>query len=331
MKKIRIVESAVCFLLAGALCALSVLYAVPALRRKTSAASPRTGIVRLWNIDTFEGGKGSRTAFLNRVSAAYEKAHPGVYIMVSSYTAEGAAAAFKEGNFPDMLSFGVGFADAAEECLKINGRAFPGGTVGGECRALPWCRGGYALFCLEDGFSDVSAENTVVSLGGNNLPLAAAALLPLTGSVHSEESTSAYIHFLNGKYKYLLGTQRDVCRFASRQVNVYSRPVAEFSDLYQYIAVLAEDKESRAVCDAYVESLLSQKNQEKLTEIGMLSPLYDIYTVDSPHADELEKTKVRYTLSVFTSASGLNEVNQAAKSVLAGGSAEVLKNFLKAI
>lgn len=105
MKKRRIIESAVCFVLAGVLCALSVFIAVPALTAKSSSPQSRSGIVRLWNIDTFEGGKGSRSAFLNRISAAYEKAHDGVYIMVSSYTAEGAAAAIREGNLPDMLSF----------------------------------------------------------------------------------------------------------------------------------------------------------------------------------------------------------------------------------
>ena len=89
MKKRRIIESAVCFVLAGVLCALSVFIAVPALTAKSSSPQSRSGIVRLWNIDTFEGGKGSRSAFLNRISAAYEKAHDGVYIMVSSYTAEG--------------------------------------------------------------------------------------------------------------------------------------------------------------------------------------------------------------------------------------------------
>lgn len=331
MKKIRVIETAVSFLLAGTLCALSVFRAIPALKKKAVADESRKGIVRLWNIDTFEGGKGSRTSFLNRVSAAYEKSHPGLYIMVSSYTVEGAAAAFKEGNFPDMLSFGIGFAEGAEKCLKINNRSFPGGTVGGECRAVPWCRGGYALFCLEDSFDGATAENTVVSLGGSNLSLAAAALLPLNGAAAAEESTTAYVRFLNGKYRYLLGTQRDVCRFASRGVNVYCDPLYGFSDLYQYIAVLAEGESEREVCCDYVESLLNESNQKKLTEIGMMSPYYDIYSSENPLADEMERGTARYTLNVFTSLNGLKEANDAAKAVLAGGNAEVLKNFLKAI
>lgn len=329
MKKIRVIETAVCFLLAGALCALSVLWAIPALRRG-GAEESQTGVVRLWNVDTFEGGKGSRTAFLNRIAAVYEKNNPGIFVMVSSYTAEGAAAAFAEGNYPDMLSFGPGFSAAAEKCLCIEGFSFSGGTVAGECRAVPWCRGGYALFSLEDGFDDVGAGNTVVSSGGSNLPLVAAALLPL-GDAASEESTSAYVRFLGGKYKYLLGTQRDVCRFAARGVNVYCRPLGEFSDLYQYIAVLAEGEAEREICGEYIRTLLGEDSQKRLTEIGMFSPFFDIYGADDPIADEMERITARYTLGAFTSAEGLREANAAAKSALGGGSAEVLKNFLKAI
>lgn len=93
----------------------------------------------------------------------------------------------------------------------------------------------------------------------------------------------------------------------------------------------SRDAEIKKICDDYVESLLGEKNQKKLTEIGMLSPYYDIYSSDNPAADELERARIGYTLNVFTSAEGLNGVNAAAKDVLAGGNAEVLKNFLKAI
>lgn len=43
MKKRRIIESAVCFVLAGVLCALSVFIAVPALTAKSSSPQSRSG------------------------------------------------------------------------------------------------------------------------------------------------------------------------------------------------------------------------------------------------------------------------------------------------
>ena len=45
-------------------------------------------------MDTFEGGKGSRTSFLQRVARLAE--HGNTYYRVLSYTAEGAQAAMQE-------------------------------------------------------------------------------------------------------------------------------------------------------------------------------------------------------------------------------------------
>ena len=56
-----------------------------------------------------------------------------------------------------------------------------------------------------------------------------------------------------------------------------------------------------------------------------------IYGADEPLADELERITARYTVSAFATADALRSANDAAKSVQEGGSAEVLKNFLKAI
>lgn len=329
MKKFRVVETVACLLLAGALFALTFLQAIPGLK-SGAGEEGRIRVVRLWNIDTFEGGRGSRTAFLSRIAAAYEKGNPGALVMVSSYTAEGALAAFAEGDYPDMLSFGPGFSAAAEKCVVLDGYSFAGGEVAGECRAVPWCRGGYALFSLTDDFSDAGGDNTVVSLGGSNLPLVAAAFLSL-GGAPAEESVSAYVRFLNGKYKYMLGTQRDVCRFASRGTQVYCRPAGEFSDLWQYIAVLAEGAEDREICGEYVRLLLGEESQKRLTEIGMFSPYFDVYGADGGLADEMERVTARYTIGAFASPEGLKSADDAAKSVLNGGDAEVLKNFLKAI
>jgi hypothetical protein len=227
-----------------------------------------------------------------------------------------------------MISFGVGFSAAIKMCLKINGWTFAGGTVNGECLAIPWCRGGYALFSKDNSFDEADKSNTVLSVGGNNLSVVAAAFAGLEGAAE-EESTSAYVRFLNGKYKYLLGTQRDICRFASRGASVYIKPLSTFCDLYQYIAVLATEEEDKNVCNGFIASLLSEETQKKLTEIGMMSAFYDVYSADNSLADDLEKESVRYTLSAFTSVDGLNEVKKAARA--ADGEKTVLKNFLKVI
>ena len=258
-------------------------------------------VVRVWNVDTFEGGKGSRTSFLKRAAARVEKANKHVYYLITSYTAEGVEHAFAQGEKPDILSFGIGVSAYLESSLPLP-YTFSGGETESGCYAYPWCRGQYYLFSLTDNFEEEGT--TAISAGGANLVEVAAALESLSGD--RIDSLSAYVAFLNGKYRYLLGTQRDVCRFVSRGVNVYQKPLNEFCDLYQYVSVLSADKGDD--CLAFVKELLSENTQKELDSIGMLS-------VTSGGAMR--------TISAFTDGEALNLVRDAARGD------EPLKNLNK--
>lgn len=229
--------------------------------RKEGKGEEKKRVVRVWNVDTFEGGKGSRTSFLKGAAAKAEKKDGSVYYLISSYTAEGANRAFRSGQRPDVLSFGIG-ASYPESALPLP-YSFAGGEAEGGCYAYPWCRGEYYLFSMTDDFEE---EGTAaISSGGENLVEVAAALNGISGE--RVDSLSAYVAFLGGKYRYLLGTQRDKCRFQSRGVTVYERPLTEFCDLYQYISVLSSEK--REDCMALVHMLLSDEVQNTLENIGM--------------------------------------------------------------
>ena len=148
-----------------------------------------------------------------------------------------------------------------------------------------------------------------------------------TGTPKVEESTTAYVKFLNGNYAYLLGTQRDACRFVSRGVLVYAKPLEEFSDLQHSIALLKT--ENKKACEGFIRYLLSEKSQKLVSSIGMLSPEYDIYSVDDILHDAIEKSSCRYTVSPFMDDRAIEEMQNAAQAALRGDNKEVLKNFLK--
>ena len=244
---------------------LAILFATifyPSARSEGKGDEVKT-VIRVWNVDTFEGGKGSRTTFLKRVAAKVEKRRKEVYYLITSYTAEGILHAFESGQKPDMLSFGIGVSAYLESSLPLP-YSFAGGQTESGCYAYPWCRGAYYLFSLTDNFEEEGA--VAISSGGSNLVEVAAALHFLVGD--RVDSLSAYVAFLNGQYRYLLGTQRDVCRFVARGVEVYQKPLNEFCDLYQYISVLSVEK--RDDCFALVEELLSDGVQKDLDTIGML-------------------------------------------------------------
>lgn len=267
------------------------------LPQKSGEAEART-VVRVWNIDTFEGGKGSRTAFLKSVARGLQGE---AYYLVTSYTLEGALSALAEGDAPDVLSFGVGLSAFAERLLPLP-YSFAGGELGGKALAYPWCMGGYYLFSL----TDFEGEGrTALSVGGENLPVVAARLEGIAGE--ETESVAAYTGFLSGKYRYLLGTQRDVCRFRTRGVTVQARPLTKYCDLYQYIGILSSEKREASL--AFVEALLSPEVQGRLSEIGMF-----------PLENNAERT-----VSVFSSREALGQLAAAARE------GDVPEKYLKSI
>lgn len=304
------------FVLALSALAFSVLFALfGGNTQKIQQEEGYSGILRLWHIDSFEGGKGSRASFLNAAAGKYEKKNDGLYIMVNTYTVAGAEAALASGERPDLLSFSCGLDGAAGICRALNVR-FAGGVIGSDCYAYPWCGGKYYIFCLENDFSSLSAETLLISEGGNNLPRVAAALLGVTGEIDALSSTSAYVQFLNGKYKYLLGTQRDLCRFATRGVTVYRKEIEEYADLFQYIAITAKDDKDLAACAGFINSLLSEETQETLDKIGMFS---------------VSELQPKTTLSAFVSSAGLTAAREEGEKALRTGEIKILKTYLKSL
>ena len=299
-KIFRAIGKTLPFLLVG------VIVLIVSLYPKKQEEAPVPVVVNVWHIETFEGGKGSRASFLKNVAARVEKKDNTLYYMVKSYTAEGAREALKEGKLPDMISYGIGFGDCLERALPLSYR-FSGGEAGGACLAYPWASGRYSLFSLENNFE--KEGETVISEGGQNLVRAAAYFENIRGE--ALPSTSAYVNFLNGKYRYLLGTQRDECRFQTRGVTVYRKDLNEFCDLYQYISVLSAEKFE--VCRTFIDCLLSREVQESLEQIGMFS---------------VQKSTALKTVSVFSSEEARENFM---KEIKENGDRKKIDKYLKSI
>ncbi len=288
-----------------AVCFLSAIYAFPYLRSRGGAGASgesvsRPAVLSLWHTDTFEGGRGSRAAFLKRVAAEYGKKNGGVIVLVSSYTIEGLQAALKKGEAPDLLSFGIGadvdpaaFVPLGAEFFKgLKTGAGAGGSASGDygsvsgsgaktAFAAPWCMNCYALYTEKGDFANASAENTLIARGGKNLAEAAAGLTFAGESISggAKESVAAYAAFLNGEKEFLLGTGRDVYRFAARLRAVRAKFLSAYNDLYQQIGVLSArtNREKRAAGAEFIRYLLSEEVQKRLPQIGMFSAYYKVY------------------------------------------------------
>ena len=315
----------------SAVIAIACCAAYPALNeREENRAAEQGGVLRLWHIDSFEGGIGSRASYLKRAATRYEGSG-GRLILLTEHTAESAALAISEGNVPDMISFGGYFGAAAEYALPLEGFEFKPASVGGKTYAVPWCRGNYFLFAADGDFSSVSQENTVLSVGKGALPAGAAAAEGLEGDFAFEPSDRAYVSFMNGKYKYMLGTQRDIYRFRTRNFEVQVKALSGYCDLWQYICACTDAADEYAACLDFIACLLSKEEQAHLREIGMLSAYYPIYDVGEGNISSADGVLPERAVNPWLSEEAKEDLQAAAEAALRGdkNGAKKFENFLQ--
>lgn len=302
MKKPKRLQEIICFVLLAALAVcLPIMFALSA--RSAGKVKAETAVLTVWQIDSFEGGKGSRADFLQKLGDDFSK-EGGCYVKVNSLSAEAARLNLGNGIVPDIISFGAGMY-GLENYIE-------GYSV--------WCHGGYCLLTMDEGadFVDVSVKNTVINSGKDNLVQIAAAGCGITGA-DTVKSTGAYVKLINGNYKYLLGTQRDIFRLKTRGVSFKVKPLMQFNDLYQLISVTrygGRTLYSRKFCD-YV---LSRKNE--VNALGLLSESVGLYE------DEMRALEgINYELKLSFPVSA--DIRRAIENAATSGDINMLKNLLK--
>jgi hypothetical protein len=265
------------------------------------------------------------------VARGFEKDNLGVLIMVISHTVESAEQSLLAGEVPDIISFGLGVEVGQSVELKTK-NSLLGGMVGDRCFAVSWCRGGYALISNpnfnkksqnnaknnQNEKGDLIIENLIVSQGKYTQPLVAIALEGI--SVKNFELLSpldAYVKFVSGKEKYFLGTQRDITRLLNRGFEFEFKPLSKFNDLFQYAVVTATEESKQYYAKAFLEYLLSEKIQKRLTEIGMFSCFYDIDYQEKEFL-EMQKVKNFSTFSAFIDKNTLLEMQNLSKLAVQG-------------
>ncbi len=272
------------------------------------------GILTVWQIDSFEGGVGSRKQFLLDRAARFEKKYEGVLVMVISHTVESAEENVKKGEFPDMISYGNGFEG---DCFcKLNISGFKGGNIGEDTYAVPWCRGGYALIYNPKLYKD-DIEELVVSQGEYTQPVLAA----LEGGISAKRikvlaPMEAYTEFVSGKTAYFVGTQRDINRLDRREAEYGAKPLSKFNDLYQYVSVCTRSEEKKFYSQEFIKYLLSNDSQKKLCDIGMF-PCADL-SVNEGVLGEMEKERNELTLSLFLGKSSFKKIQELSLKAFVG-------------
>lgn len=262
--KIAINKTKIIRALLFAIC-LAVIITVPIMatvKKADKADADEMNVLTLWQIDGFEGGKGSRATYLQNLGDEFSK-NKGCYITVNSISAAAARLNLSKGNVPDLISYGAGMY-GIESYIR------------GDNLYYNWCNGGYCFLSVDTSakFDDISTKNLVINGGTGNLVGAAALLCGVNGA-EVVKPTAAYVKLINGDFKYLLGTQRDIFRLRTRGVAFTIKPITEFNDLYQNISITCTDAKKSIFAKQFIEYLL--ESQDGITSLGLMAAGKSLY------------------------------------------------------
>lgn len=300
-----------------------------------------TGILELWNVDTFEGGSVSRSSWLEKRAIEFEKQNKGTYIVVRNLTPEQLKLNLESGNSPSLISFGIGVGELFYDKLITLTKSYAvrddlinGGKIKGKIKAVPLMLGGYSLISngdliektdnlIEDFNNFVVKDKTNLGYGNNSYitPLLSLYCNNITkiNSVYEEaekqDSYDCYDKFIKNNFVTLLGTQRDYYRCKNRENNLKMQNnsyhfLGNFTDLVQYISVFKSDNKTETMCENFIEFLTQEKTQQTLTNINMFSVLNkNIYT-DEYKEYETKLLQPLKTLNVFLSNNNINNLKE---------------------
>ena len=281
-------------------------------------------ILKVWHIDTFEGGKGSRYNFLREEGSAFTKKNKGVYLLIINHTIESAKNALFDGNIPDLISYGSCGIDLTSYAKEIKFNVSDGGIVNGKRFAVSYLRGGY--FAIKKG----TGENLILSKNTYTTPEIACLFNEVYGNYIIKTPLDAYTYFLQRQNATLIGTQRDVFRLRSRGVDFTATPITKYSDLYQYISLTTKDENKEFYALKFISHLLSDKVQEKVKNLGMFSVTKNNLYSDDELFSNFEKVSLSYTLTPFAEDGAFNLLCERAISSLdKKESVDSVLNFLK--
>lgn len=285
--------------------------------KQEKVSSTEQTTLSIWQIDTFEGGVGSRRKFLFDVASKFEKKNPGVLIMVTNYTLDGVYKALEKGNKPDIISYGCGVEIDGLKELNVK-TTFSGGKIGKKTFAVPWCKGCYVLISKNKNLpTDKCLDNLIVSQGEYTQPLISLMFNGYTAqNVKIYQPQYAFSEFICGKSNYFVGTQRDAVRLTYKDYNYSVYPLNEYNDLYQYLSITAEEKKLK-ICNQFCSFILSEEIQKTLKNIKLFSDVYKLNYEDESYIN-IEKTVHKKTLSTFTERQIIKELQEYSLRAILG-------------
>ena len=351
-KKTAAIATALCVVLA---CAALLIWALPNLPVKPQTEQPQTyqGVVEMWNVESFEGGVGSREAWLINRAAKFEAANKGLFVHVTTLSEEQLTAKLAEGQTFDMICFSRGVGTLVKEQLTsytgsvgtIKDNYLISGQLEGKQYAVPLYSGAYCLFArteqlgsdrlLEEaltakytrkiGKNTVELQPLVCGFTPYNSPLSALALSGGKGKANVSEQVTqyqAYEQFVANKTAVtLLGTQRDMYRLSQRESNgkidaLGFAALTGYTDLVQYVAISGGAGDKADACVQFTEYLTGEEAQSSLVNLSLFSVLDETFYTSDRYVQCESSLKTAYVPNVFGDADAIANQRKTARATL---------------
>ena len=336
-------------------CAALLVWALPNLpiRPQTEQPISYQGVLEMWNVESFEGGVGSREAWLTNRAAKFETANKGLFVHVTTLTVEQVKTKLAEGQTFDMICFSRGVGNLVKERLTtykgnvgaIKDNYLISGQLEGSLYAVPLYSGAYCLFARTEQLSadrllsDALTATFTRKVGKNtfelkplvtgftpyNSPLSALALSGGKGKASVDEDVTqyqAYEKFVaNQTAVTLLGTQRDIYRLSQRENNgkidkLGFAPLTGYTDLAQYVAVSQTAGEKASACEEFIEYLTSEEAQSSLVNLSLFSVLNTTFYTTARYAECESALGEAYVPNVFGDADAIANQRKTARATL---------------
>lgn len=355
-KRMSFPKFALTFVIVVAIAALALMWALPNLPRKPSTL-PRAGykgVIELWNVETFEGGSGSRESWLTNKSAKFEKQNSGLFVHVTTLSEVELQQKLTDGQTFDMVCFSRGAGNVVKQYLApldvstkdVLDNMLLAGQFDGKQYAVPLYAGAYCLFARssqlaesdllskaltqtytrEIGKNTVDLSPMICGFTSSNSPLTALAMSGGQGNAASiaEDVTQyqAYEQFVSNKTAVtLLGTQRDMFRLGQREQNgkieaLAFCPLSAYNDLVQFIGVNSNCGDKFDSCKAYLQYLVSNEVQQSLVDLSMFSVLETSIYTDERYVAAERGLSSAFVPNVFADRDIIANQRQTAKATL---------------
>lgn len=334
----------------------TLLLVLPRLPKKPSTQPTKSyqGVLELWNVETFEGGSGSRSSWLTSRAAKFEQQHEGLFVHVTNLNAVQLQDKLDAGETFDILCYSRGVGSLVQGMLQpytgsvanIQNNMLLSGEVDNAQYALPLYAGSYCLFAREEqlpanaNLLNTALSNTYTRKVGKhtydltplacgftdyNSPLSALAMSGGRGKITANESITqyaAYESFVGNKTSVtLLGTQRDLYRLQKREEmgkieKLAYYPLSGYTDLVQYLSISASCGDKAQSCNDFLQYAVSEVSQQSLCNINMFSVLEQTFYTQPIYLKCEQGLASAYVPNVFGDSDAIVSQRKAAITTL---------------